>query len=170
MKVTGVHVLLINSDNKFLLTQRKDVPLWVIPGGTVEKNEDPKKACERELFEETRVKAGRLILAAKYKVNNGVYKNLYIMRVPEFNIDVFIDKKEVKSYGWFTIENLPSPMSLYEISRVYDAVNFKGKMIERALSVNIKKEFLNQLKNPFIFLLLLASFVINRLTNKSFKL
>jgi 8-oxo-dGTP diphosphatase len=46
-----------------LLIHRRDVPVWVLPGGGMEKGELPQDALEREILEETglTVKAERLV-------------------------------------------------------------------------------------------------------------
>lgn len=36
-----------------LLIQRRDVPIWVLPGGGIEKGESAEQAIEREILEET---------------------------------------------------------------------------------------------------------------------
>lgn len=42
--------------NQIVLTQRRDVPIWVLPGGGIEENESPESACLREIEEETGLK------------------------------------------------------------------------------------------------------------------
>jgi 8-oxo-dGTP diphosphatase len=46
-----------------LLIKRRDVPIWVLPGGGIDANEPPQHAVEREILEETgfTVKASRLV-------------------------------------------------------------------------------------------------------------
>ena len=47
---------------EILLTKRRDVPVWVLPGGGIEAYETPEEAVIREVFEETGV---HITLAAK---------------------------------------------------------------------------------------------------------
>jgi 8-oxo-dGTP pyrophosphatase MutT (NUDIX family) len=41
------------SRNKILLVKRRDIPVWVIPGGRVEKGETSERAAVRETKEES---------------------------------------------------------------------------------------------------------------------
>lgn len=61
--VSVAGVLFSEDRSSVLLIQRRDVPVWVLPGGGVEAGEDPIKAIEREMYEETGfiVSAGRLV-------------------------------------------------------------------------------------------------------------
>jgi len=53
-------------DGKVLIARRVKPPtLWSLPGGRVEKNENPNDAAERELYEETGVVAEILGLAGR---------------------------------------------------------------------------------------------------------
>jgi len=56
---TSVHALIRNNERIFL-TQRRDVPLWVMPGGTVETGETLEEALVREVKEETGYDLGDL--------------------------------------------------------------------------------------------------------------
>ena len=53
---------------KVLLTRRADNGLWCVPGGAMESGESAAEACEREVFEETRLKV-------RVKRLVGVYSN-----------------------------------------------------------------------------------------------
>lgn len=56
-------------EGKVLIARRVKPPaLWSLPGGRVEKNEDPEEAAERELYEETGVEAEILGLAGQREV------------------------------------------------------------------------------------------------------
>lgn len=49
--------------SQVFLTKRRDVPVWVLPGGGIESNETPEEAVVREILEETgfHVKIRRLV-------------------------------------------------------------------------------------------------------------
>ncbi|MBU0650062.1 NUDIX domain-containing protein, partial [Patescibacteria group bacterium] len=59
-----------------LLVKRRDVPIWELPGGCIEKDESPEMAVVREVFEETgyRVdpirKIGQYYYPKKLKTNH----------------------------------------------------------------------------------------------------
>ena len=61
-------VIFDTTQNKILLTCRKDNGLWCLPGGGIDPGESVVEACAREVWEETglRVRVGKLI---------GVYSN-----------------------------------------------------------------------------------------------
>jgi len=44
---------IILEEEKVLLVQRRDMPVWVIPGGGMDPGEDPAQAAKREALEET---------------------------------------------------------------------------------------------------------------------
>lgn len=46
-------VVFFDNRSQVLLTQRRDVPVWVLPGGGIEANEPPETAIVREILEET---------------------------------------------------------------------------------------------------------------------
>lgn len=51
---SSVHAIILSPDKtKILLIKRRDVPVWVIPGGGIDNNEQPEDAIIREITEET---------------------------------------------------------------------------------------------------------------------
>ena len=54
--VPGVRAIIVNKAGEILLQRRKDNGLWGIPGGSVELDETPLEALEREVEEETSLK------------------------------------------------------------------------------------------------------------------
>lgn len=53
MKQSVVSVIFNSDKSSVLLTKRRDVPVWVLPGGGVEEGEQPEDAALREAAEET---------------------------------------------------------------------------------------------------------------------
>lgn len=54
IQVTSVAGVIFSNDRKsVLLVKRKDVPVWVLPGGGIDRDESSEKAVIREILEET---------------------------------------------------------------------------------------------------------------------
>ena len=53
MKEAAIGIIFSQDFQSVLLVQRRDVPIWVLPGGGIEQNETPETACAREVLEET---------------------------------------------------------------------------------------------------------------------
>lgn len=164
----SAHIILVNKQGNILLTQRRDVPVWVIPGGHLEKGETPKDAVIRELYEETGIKVNDATLIAKYCIGNTTKKFLFSCQMSD---NPTIKKSfEVRNARWVNPFKLPVPISLYETKKINDFFSFNNKVIVRAEFLNKTKELINQLKTPHILLWILFNIIKNRLTTKTFKI
>ena len=80
----GVAGIIIRNNNRVLMCQRSmdsALPgIWSVPGGHIEKNENPKSAAVREFFEETNVQLSPEILqyVGRIPVENNPDKPFYI--------------------------------------------------------------------------------------------
>jgi 8-oxo-dGTP diphosphatase len=87
-------------DGKVLIARRVKPPaLWSLPGGRVEKNEDPNDAAERELYEETGVVAEILGLAGQREV---ILRDEHGERAGKYVVLAFAAR-------WLTGEAKPGP-------------------------------------------------------------
>lgn len=164
----SAHIILVNKQGNILLTQRQDVPIWVIPGGHLEKGETPKDAAIRELYEETGIKANDVTLIAKYCIRNTTKKFLFSCQMSDNST---IKKSfEVRNARWVNPFKLPAPISLYETKKINDFLSYNNKVIVRAEFLDKTKELINQLKAPHILLWILFNLTKNRLTTKTFKI
>jgi 8-oxo-dGTP diphosphatase len=58
---------LLSPDRKqILLVKRRDVPVWVLPGGGIDPGETPEAAAVREFFEETGIRVNLIRKVAEY--------------------------------------------------------------------------------------------------------
>lgn len=169
MKSLSAHIAVINKKGQILLTQRNDVPLWVIPGGHIEKGETPKKAAKRELFEETGFRVKSQKLAARYRsLDKKWCKYLYSGKLHSGQKRI---SPEVRVIGWFFSHNLPYPMTLYEKRRINDIFLPKKKSLSRVDKLTVSEEIINQSKNPLVFFRLIFALIKNQLFGtRSFKL
>lgn len=101
----------INADGKILIAKRNQEPgknKWALPGGFIESNENPEKACLRELKEETGVEGKIIKLVGVYLQKTKIYGSLivigYVIRVLKEDIHV---NSELKEAGFFSRKDLP---------------------------------------------------------------
>lgn len=93
------------TQNEILLVKRRDVPVWVVPGGGIEKNETPEKAVIREVLEESGYK-----ITIKRKISEYFYSKskkinyIYECEVVSGKARVSSESKEVK---FFEVKSLP---------------------------------------------------------------
>ena len=57
---------IVKTDEKVVLVKRRDVPVWVLPGGGVDGGESPEEAVVREVLEETGLTVKILRKTAEY--------------------------------------------------------------------------------------------------------
>jgi len=91
-----------------LLIKRRDVPVWVLPGGGVELSESPEKAIEREVLEETGYIVGKIRLVGDYHPINRLAKRTQLFECfPKGKIDLAYNP-ECMAVRFFSLKNLPS--------------------------------------------------------------
>ena len=120
----GVQALIKRDDGSFLVTRRSPTNdflpnLFDLPGGTVEFGEDPDKALEREIFEET---------SLKVKIDRPVYlysqvqkerHQVWIIYECEYKGgEIKLNPEEHNEYKWVNLEeakNIPTIIFLQEL-------------------------------------------------------
>ena len=125
-KPAAAGVLVINSNSEFLLTKRTQKAhylggWWSIPSGEAEVNrlESMEDCARREFLEETTHQIpinAKLICFDRYFADDRIYF-LFVHHVKSrFFVKLDWEHEEM---GWFTKENLPSPIS----PQVLDVIN-----------------------------------------------
>lgn len=94
---------------KFLLVKRRDVPVWVLPGGGIDPGESPETAAVREVFEESGVEVRILRKVAKYSANGWLSAETHVFEC-EVVGGVPGPSDETTAAGFFALEDYPAPV------------------------------------------------------------
>ncbi len=142
-------VIFNKAKNKILLAKRRDLPVWVTPGGMIEDGELPEQAVLREVFEETGVKAKIVRKVAEYFKKNS-QKKIYLFecKIISGKPSPQLESKEVRFWDYKKLPELIDPrVHIY----LRDSLLAKKTLIKRNLpSIKsfLDKKFI--IKHPFI--------------------
>lgn len=156
-KKSVIGVVFSKDRSEILLTKRRDVPVWVLPGGGVEKNEDEKKAIKREIFEETGFNVQITRKVGIYTPINKLTKktHLYECSINSGKAKISNETKEIK---FFSVTNLPKLMPPPYDEWIQDAHKNNKIIIKKKLSnITYKKLFINFILHPTLVIRFLLS-------------
>ena len=144
--IPAVNAVIFDSEGRVLLTRRSAVVResgkWCLPGGHFDGGEDWVRAIRREVKEEI----GLEVLSEEL---SGIYSDPDVTLSSElssegwrsqFVVACFIVRtyagriqpnSEVDEWGWFSPQNLPTPMLKSHPVRILDAAQFNGKVFVR---------------------------------------
>jgi 8-oxo-dGTP pyrophosphatase MutT (NUDIX family) len=139
------------SGQKILLVRRRDIPVWVLPGGGIEDGETPLQAAIRETKEESGFNIKVIRQVAKYTHKGGNKKNyLFEARVvsgtPTLN-------GEAKAIDFFDPDKLPEPRHPLISEWFADLQKRSPDVINRKIQGVTIKQALSQIhKHPLLVL------------------
>ncbi|NWG14400.1 MAG: NUDIX hydrolase [Acidobacteria bacterium] len=144
--IPAVNAVIVNGESKVLLTRRssrvREPGKWCLPGGHLDGGEDWIAALRREVREETGLSVLREELI-------GIYSDpeLTVSTEPsadgwhgQYVVACFLVRSyegevapnaEVCEWGWFSADDLPSPMLVSHPIRIRDAFRFDGTAFVR---------------------------------------
>lgn len=134
---------------KILLVKRRDVPIWVLPGGGIEDGETPLKAAIREAKEETgfNVKITRQVAKYIHKDSNKknyLFEGRVVSGAPTLN-------GEAKAIDFFDIDNLPELRHPLISEWLADLQKKSPKVITRKIQgVTIKQALVQIHRHPIL--------------------
>ncbi len=99
------------SKTKVLLIKRRDIPVWVLPGGGLDPGESPEVGAVREVFEETGYQTSVVRKVAEYLPVNKLtqFSHLFECRIVEGTAKIGAETKELEFFPLNTLPNLPPP-------------------------------------------------------------
>jgi 8-oxo-dGTP diphosphatase len=94
-----------------LLIKRRDIPVWVLPGGGLDQGESPEQGAIREVFEETGFKTSVVRKVAEYLPVNKMtqFSHLFECQIDEGSAQTGAETKEVRFFPLDDLPGLPPP-------------------------------------------------------------
>lgn len=133
MKKCAIAIIFSPDKSAVLLVKRRDIPVWVLPGGGIDANESPQLAAVREALEETglTVKIERPV--AEYSPINRLASQTYTYQCQAIG-GALTTGNETRGVQFFPLDQLPE--SLFFIHRQWldDALMQANFLICRPLN------------------------------------
>lgn len=130
----SVGAMIVNDKDEVLLCKRSkhasnERGCWEIPGGAVEFNETLENAIHREMREELGVE---IELIEQFPAASHIIKNdkqhwvpsTFLVKLKKGNIPKILEPEKCDEIKWFSLDHLPTPLSLIT---QYDVFYFKKR-------------------------------------------
>ncbi len=118
---------------KILLVKRRDVPIWVLPGGGIDNNETPEQAAKREALEETGTKIKIIRKVAEYSPINKLTSetHLYECSIEKGTLST---GDETQDIAFFELDKLPKPFFYVHKTWLQDTLKNEKEIIRKPLA------------------------------------
>lgn len=140
-KKKAVSIIIFNPDRtEILLIKRRDIPVWVLPGGGIESGESPEDAALREAWEETGYK-----VRIKRKIAH--YHPINKLTAPTFFFECTIlsgeatTGKETKDIRFFSLDAFPKNLAPPYPDWIQDALENNPEVLEKKITSTSYKNF-----------------------------
>lgn len=140
---------IIFSDNrkKVLLVKRRDMPMWVLPGGKIEKNETQEQAVIREVFEETGFKVDIIKKIGEYFYpKKGKTRHIFECKIIGGCKTLTNESSAIEE---FEIDKFPDITHPHVITYIGDVAKDTQQIIKRDLEDKDFKFFLKAIRHPW---------------------
>lgn len=131
MLPASIGIILNAAQNKVLLVKRKDTPIWVLPGGGIEKGESPEAALIREIQEETALQIEILRKCAEYTPINRLARSTHVFICKIVSGEMALSS-ETNGIGFYPVINLPKTFFFPHALWLKEALS--QKFIQRPLT------------------------------------
>jgi 8-oxo-dGTP diphosphatase len=160
MKNQSVIGILFSEDkSKVLLIKRRDVPVWVLPGGGIEDNESADAAITREIFEETGYNVSIIRKVGEYIPINKLAKYTYLYEIKIIKGEISTGS-ETREIAFFPLDKLPRLIPPPFSEWIDDAISNKNELIRRKL---ISVNYFTLIKQVFFHPILIFRFLLTKI-------
>ena len=100
--------IVVTPQDTVLLVRRRDVPVWVLPGGGIENTESPELTAIRETFEESGIAIEVIDHVATYFPKNKLSSTTHLFLCqPTGSVEMNIQDQEISAAQFFSPSDLP---------------------------------------------------------------
>ncbi len=104
-----VSIIFNQERNGIILIKRRDVPVWALPGGGIEKDETPEDAAIRETFEETGLQTSIVRKVAEYTPLNRLCHLTHLFECRDIG-GISKSSTEAQEVALFPLDKLPDTL------------------------------------------------------------
>jgi len=125
-------ILFNKAKDQVLLIKRRDIPVWVLPGGGIDQGEAPEQAAVREAQEETGLKVKLARKIAFYTPANKITKPTHFF---ECTIDEGTPSTgdETKEIAFFPLDKLPKHLVPFYKTWIDDALLCSPTVLKKTI-------------------------------------
>lgn len=113
------------------MIKRRDIPVWVLPGGGLERNETPEEAVVREIYEETGLSVQIVRKVAEYLPVNKLTQLTHVFECAVIKGDLQTGT-ETKDIGFFLLSKLPALPPPY-LNWIQDALSDHKLILQKKI-------------------------------------
>lgn len=149
---------IVFSKDQVLLIKRRDVPVWVLPGGGLDEKETPEQGVVREVLEETGFEVEIIRKVGEYSPINRLARFTHLFECKIIKGSPMIGS-ETKDVQFFSIKNLPKLLPPPYDVWINDSYK-KGPFIQKKLTtLTYFILFKNLMRHP----ILVIRFILSRI-------
>ena len=129
----SVSCVIFEEDKKeVLLIKRRDIPVWVLPGGGIDPGETPEHAAVREALEETGLQVEILRKVAYYHPANQLTRDTHYYECVRIAGELSTGD-ETKDIAFFPLSALPKKLVPFYKTWIEDALKNAPEVIEKTI-------------------------------------
>jgi len=162
MKKAAIGIIFSEDCTQVLLVKRRDVPVWVLPGGGIDEGETAEHAACREVFEETAITVRLVRKIGTYLPINQLAQETHLFEcTPVTTIShPLAAQEETLGAAFFPISQLPTALFFLHKEWIDDALHhYPEPIIRKMTSITWWKLFQTALRHPLI----IARYLLSRL-------
>lgn len=141
----GAFAVIFDSDDRVLVSHRRDLDLWNLPGGRVQVDELPDATVVREAREETGLDVEVMRLTGVYGRNDGRADIVFTFECAILGGELVATEEADRHEWWFGVDQLPVNTIPKQVARIRDALRREATPVFRTLSEPSGRQWLEML-------------------------